>query len=205
MSSVLSGTIATICNADDKQFVNQTAVLVQEANNYPNNINTRFHISGTIRVVDGCTFSVENFVFLPGYDDTLWYMRKNGDSNAAMIASYDLVSGSNGDTMTWKFTNVPGAEMSWYDLDTLVLFSRKEKFEMASAKFYFPNRPLFPSFPASTTTSAAATAHSTAAAAHAATSTNSTTSATSSSRSRHYNPPSSFVIVIMLLVTCVLF
>lgn len=137
VSLALSGALATVCNPKDYSRSAYTADLVQEANYFPNNTGVPLSISGSIRIVDGCTFVVDNFVFLPGFVDTLWYARSGNDTTHAMILSQTLVETSQYSTPTFNLTITPGAAISFYDFDTIVLFSRAANFEMAYATFNF--------------------------------------------------------------------
>jgi hypothetical protein len=137
ISLLVGNVLAKKCLSDDNKYIGKSAAIQQEIQHYPNNPNVNITVSGTIRVIDGCTFTVEDFVFLPGFTDTLWYGRKNDDKTHAMIVSNTPVASSDNSSFTFTMTTTPGAEMSWDDMDTLVLFSRENKFEMAIAKLDF--------------------------------------------------------------------
>ncbi|KAJ3021679.1 hypothetical protein HKX48_008058 [Thoreauomyces humboldtii] len=131
---------AAICVSSDMTYANQTASLVQEALTVNG---TAYTVTGTVKIIDGCTFEVQNFINQPGYNDTLWYGRTGtngstgirvwgtaGSVNTTVQPYQDVTS----PVYTLEYT-VAGQSASWYDFDTLVLYAIDNSLVFATATF----------------------------------------------------------------------
>src|SRR5690349_5024585 len=94
------------CDLEDTRYLGQNATLAQTVPFYPIDPTTNVTIlsnmtvSGTMRVVDACTFAIDNFVFLPGINgtiinDTFWYGIRDEHYNKGKISDKPIEA-SNG-------------------------------------------------------------------------------------------------------------
>lgn len=135
------------CVKEDTRYVGRVAKMEQVF------VDGNMTISGFAKIVDGCTFSVENFTFLPGSNDTVWYGRKDGDYNIGQrISTESFVSYNESEQVEFTLSS----NVSLYDFDTMVLYSREYEVQMAYAKFDFP-RPRSSSTVSVATSTASAT------------------------------------------------
>lgn len=136
----LSVAVAWKCDLEDTRYLGQNATLVQAVSVYPVNpsmnvtVVGNMTISGTMRVVDACTFAIDNFVFLPGLNgtisnDTFWYGIRDETYNKGKISD-KAIEVTNGTTVLFSFVDAPVAR-SWDDIDTLVLYSEKSAVALA--------------------------------------------------------------------------
>ena len=129
LSSVVS---SWKCDLEDTRYLGQTANLTQAVTVSPDNSTVNMTISGTMRVVNACTFVIDNFVFLPGVNDTYWYGLRDEVDNKGMISNTTVVA-SNGTMETFSFVDAPIAR-GWDDVDTLILYSNKTNTALAYAR-----------------------------------------------------------------------
>lgn len=120
------------CELDDVRYNGQNATLIQAIDVSPFNSTMNVTISGTMKVTDACSFTIENFVFQPEMNETFWYGIRDETYNKGMISN-DSVVPHNGETATYSFVDFPIAR-GWDDIDTLVLFSRSANVALAYAK-----------------------------------------------------------------------
>ncbi|KAJ3023633.1 hypothetical protein HKX48_002182 [Thoreauomyces humboldtii] len=126
---------ASNCSTSDVTYVNVTAPLVQIAQ-YVDNSTDTFSVFGTVRILDGCTFVVDTFVFLPGYTDTLWYGIGSNRTASMHVwgtagTSSTVQSGVNAESANYTL----GSGIAWSDIDTLILFAPATGLVIASASF----------------------------------------------------------------------
>ena len=120
------------CDLEDSRYLGQTATLVQAIDVSPFNSTVNMTISGTMKVVDACSFSINNFIYTPELNDTFWYGIRDETYNKGMISN-DTVHAMNSETGIYTFSDYPIAR-SWDDIDTLVLFSKSANLPIAYAK-----------------------------------------------------------------------
>ena len=95
---------------------------------------TDLNVSGTVTVINGCSFSVAKFTYLPGSNDTAWYGRLNGEFTVSFPVSDTIVPAMKGSTSP-TYTLDPS--ITWDKLDTLILYSRDNKLQVGYARFNF--------------------------------------------------------------------
>ncbi|KAI9101756.1 hypothetical protein DFS34DRAFT_611343 [Phlyctochytrium arcticum] len=124
---------AKVCNKADTKFVGKTATLKASAQQLPGGY--PLTVSGTAQIVDGCTFMVQNYIFLPGTGAAVWYGRRGNDGKTGVGLTDGVVSAYNNMNVTFPLKVVAGAEVSFEDFDTLVLFDSRDNLELATAQF----------------------------------------------------------------------
>lgn len=120
------------CEMDDMRYLGQNATLIQTMDVTPYNSTVNMTISGTMKVVDACTFMIENFVFQPEINETYWYGIRDETYDKGMISN-DTVHASNGGSVNFSFVDYPIAR-GWDDIDTLILISRLDNTILARAE-----------------------------------------------------------------------
>lgn len=129
-------TFAKPCDVNDSKFNGLKAPLLQSAAHIPNQPQATFTIRGTAEIVDGCNFIIRNYTFLPGMAGAMWVGRRGNDTVNTVGVNLLAVQSNNLDSQKIPLRQDAGAPaVSWYDFDTLVLYSDTAKFEMASARF----------------------------------------------------------------------
>lgn len=115
----------TKCDSKVYPFANSatkvSAPIVQTAS--VTKSNSPITISGSVDVVDGCTFAVTNFRFL-GAGETYWYGAKKGATDGILLTEDFVYSGDVASNRTYKFRTTAGAEASYYDFSQFRLFEK---------------------------------------------------------------------------------
>jgi len=132
LAAFATGALAAKCKSSDTLYNTLTAPLVQEAA-YMTNASEPITVAGTVSIVDGCTFKISNFTFLPGYGSVMWYGRKGTNGDTGVRVSDSIVSSANGAEQTFTLTQTTGSAVSFADFDVLSLFSVEKNFEFATA------------------------------------------------------------------------
>lgn len=124
---------ATPCSKTDTRFVGQKATLTQSAKVFNNQT---FTVGGTVEITDGCSFVVRNFTYSPEFPGTAWYGRRGNNGASGIRVAQEAVTGNNGtDSGTFNMVATVGAESSFNDFDTFVLFVPTSNYELAIAQF----------------------------------------------------------------------
>jgi len=90
-------------------------------------------ISGTIKVIDGCSFEVDNFFYTSVANETVWYGRLNGNYSVGARISDAVISTANNVTVVYELL----PSVRWDDLDTLIMYSTGDRMQVAYARFDF--------------------------------------------------------------------
>ncbi|KAI8827125.1 uncharacterized protein EV422DRAFT_512755 [Fimicolochytrium jonesii] len=167
-------------------YAGQKANLVPAASFTPSN--EALHVSGTVEILDSCTFVVRNFVFTPGLADTLWYGRVGTNvtsgrpiwgatGNVNTTVQYSNGADSQNYTLIGDETGWWNAQ-SWNDFDTIVLYGANNSYNYTMATVQFPALIKTTSTSIASSTSSSTTTSTKAAATTTSTSTSSTAEAT---------------------------
>jgi hypothetical protein len=118
--ALLSIVSAEPCHADDDTHKGVTAKWVV--------INKNYTVAGTVRILDGCSFTVEDFTLLPAAINTYIYGSPSTNSKIGFRINSDAVGAYNGGSPIFNLTGENGLKQSttmhsWKEINALKIFS----------------------------------------------------------------------------------
>jgi hypothetical protein len=81
-------------------------------------------LSGNFTVIDGCTFSLQNFTFLNSPPLVYWYgMKKGNEATSRRLSEAVVVEQNAVSSVNFTLSSIVGRETSWDDVNWVRLFS----------------------------------------------------------------------------------
>ena len=107
------------------------------------NASSPVKVSGTLQIIDGCTFGVKNLVISGTDAESLSWFAGNGSSHEGYrLASESVKPPTAPITQQWKFVSTPGSEVSYDDFNQFRLCDETSRTLLAVADITLPEKPV---------------------------------------------------------------